>query len=405
MEEQVSRPEAVAVAAVRSPVGRLGGQLAPVRPDDLAAAVIAALLKTVPALDPAEVADVYLGCANQAGEDNRNVARMAGLLAGLPRSVPGCTVNRLCASGLEAVNCAARAVLAGEGEVYVAGGVESMSRAPWVLPKAEKAFPFGNLTAYDTALGWRFPNPRLEKLFPLQGMGETAENIAEKFHISRADQDAFAVESHRHACRARDQVFAEEIVPVPTPTNPDPKAAAVQDETMRPDATLEKLAALKPAFRKGGSVTAGNSSTMNDGAAALLIMAESRARALGLKPWARWAGSAAAGVEPALMGLGPVDAVQKLLGRAGLKTADVDLFEINEAFAVQVLACARQLGLDSARLNVNGGAIALGHPLGSSGARITVTLLHELRRRGARRGLASLCVGVGQGLATLWEGI
>jgi acetyl-CoA C-acetyltransferase len=360
-------------------------------------------LKTVPALDPAEVADVYLGCANQAGEDNRNVARMAVLLAGLPQSVPGCTVNRLCASGLEAIDCAARAILAGEGEVYVAGGVESMSRAPWVLPKAEKAFPFGNLTAYDTALGWRFPNPRLEKLFPLQSMGETAENIAEKFQITRADQDAFALESHRRACRARDQVFAEEIVPVPAPTTKDPKAAALQDETMRADTTLEKLAALKPAFRKGGSVTAGNSSSMNDGAAAVLLMEASRAKALGVKPLARWAGSAAAGVDPALMGLGPVDAVRRLLGRKGLKTADIDLFEVNEAFAAQALACARLLELDSARLNVNGGAIALGHPLGSSGARITVTLLHEMRRRGSRRAVASLCIGVGQGLAAVWE--
>ncbi|MCX5797238.1 MAG: acetyl-CoA C-acyltransferase [Elusimicrobia bacterium] len=399
----MSQREAVAVAAVRSPVGRLGGQLAPVRPDDLAAAVIAALLKTVPALDPAEIADVYLGCANGAGEDNRNVARMAALLAGLPQSVPGCTVNRLCASGLEAVNCAARAILAGEGEVYVAGGVESMSRAPWVLPKAEKAYPFGNLTAFDTALGWRFPNPRMEKLFPLQGMGETAENIAEKFRISRADQDAFALESHRRACRARERVFAEEIVPIPTPGPKDPAAAAKQDETMRPDTTLEKLAALKPAFRKGGSVTAGNSSSMNDGAAVLLLMEAARARALGLAPLARWAGSAAAGVDPTLMGLGPIAAVRKLLGRKGLKVSDVDLHEINEAFAVQALACARELGLDAQQLNVNGGAIALGHPLGSSGARITVTLLHELRRRGARRGLTSLCIGVGQGLAALWE--
>jgi len=399
----MSSRQAVVVAAVRSPVGRLGGALAGVRPDDLAAAVIAALLRQVPSLDPAEVADVYLGCANQAGEDNRNVARMAALLAGLPQSVPGCTVNRLCASGLEAVNCAARAILAGEGEVYVAGGVESMSRAPWVLPKAEKAYAFGNLTAYDTALGWRFPNKRLEKLFPLQGMGETAENIAQKFGISRQEQDAYAAESHARACRARQSVFAEEIVPIATPSPKTPDAAAAQDETMRPDCTREKLAALKPAFRKDGTVTAGNSSSMNDGAAALLLMEAARAAALGLKPLARWAGSAAAGVDPTLMGLGPVDAVGKLLGRAGLKAADIGLFEVNEAFAVQTLACARELGLDASRLNVNGGAIALGHPLGSSGARISVTLLREMRRRGAGRGVATLCVGVGQGLATLWE--
>ena len=286
--------EAVVVAAVRSPVGRLGGGLSSVRPDDLAGYVIAELLKKAPGLDPAEIADIYLGCANQAGEDNRNVARMAGLLAGLPQSVPGCTVNRLCASGLEAVNNAARAVLADEGDVFIAGGVESMSRAPYSFPKAESGFAFGNLTAYDTALGWRYPNKRLAAMFPLLSMGETAENVAEKYKVSRADQDAFALESHRRAEAARAK-FAEEIVPIATPTKKDPALAYGQDETIRPDTSLEKLAALKPAFKKDGSVTAGNSSTLNDGASAVLIMEAKKAAALGLKPFARWAGSTPAG--------------------------------------------------------------------------------------------------------------
>jgi len=395
--------EAVAVAAVRSPVGRLGGALALARPDDLAAAVIAALLRRAPRLDPAEIADVYLGCANQAGEDNRNVARMALLLAGLPQSVPGCTVNRLCASGLEAVNCAARAILAGEGEVYVAGGVESMSRAPWALPKAETAFPYGNLTAYDTALGWRFPNPRMQKMFPLLSMGETAENLAQRYRIPREEQDEFALRSHRLALRARDSVFQEEVVPITVPGLKGQSREVVQDETPREDASLEKLSALRPAFREGGTVTAGNSSGLNDGASAVLMMEASRARSLGLEPLARWADSASAGVDPSCMGIGPVPATGKLLGRLGLGIADIDLVEINEAFAAQTLACVRELGVGLERLNVNGGAIALGHPLGSSGCRIVSTLLHEMRRRRARRGLATLCVGVGQGLATLWE--
>ena len=389
------------MAAVRSPVGRLGGALAKVRPDDLAGAVIAALLKRASGLDPAEIADVYFGCANQAGEDNRNVARMAALLAGLPQSVPGCTVNRLCASGLEAINAAARAILAGEGDVYVAGGVESMSRAPWVLPKAESAFPFGNLTAYDSALGWRFPNPRLEKMFPLYSMGETAENVAEKYEITRRDQDEFALQSHQRAARARDTVFKEEIVPILAPSKIPLEVS--QDEGPRSDTSLEKLGALKAVFRAGGSVTAGNSSSLNDGASAVLLMEAGRARTLGFSPIARWAGSASAGVDPSFMGLGPVPATRKLLERQGLKVGDIDLVELNEAFAAQSLACARELKIDRERLNVNGGAIALGHPLGSSGARLVVTLLHEMRRRGARRGLTTLCVGVGQGLSALWE--
>ncbi len=400
----MSQREAWVVGAVRSPAGRFGGALAPVRPDDLAAAVIRALVGGAPKLDPAEIADVYFGCANQAGEDNRNVTRMALLLAGLPQSVPGCTLNRLCASGLEAVNSAARAILVGEGDVYIAGGVESMSRAPWVLPKSEKAFPFGNLTAYDTALGWRFPNPKLADIFPLEGMGETAENLAEKFKISREDQDRFALESHLKAVTACGGVFKDEVVPITVKVKKRETVVAV-DETPREDTTLEKLSTLKPAFRKGGTVTAGNSSTLNDGASALLLVEAAKAKSLGLKPFARWVGAAAAGVDPRIMGIGPVHSTGKLLKRVGLKVSDLDLVELNEAFAVQSLACVRELGLDPERVNVNGGAIALGHPLGSSGARITVTLLHEMRRRGAKRGLSSLCVGVGQGLSTLWEAV
>jgi 3-oxoadipyl-CoA thiolase len=392
------------VDAVRSPVGRLGGALSPVRPDDLAAAVIRGLLDRHPKLGPASIADVYLGCANQAGEDNRNVARMAVLLAGLPDSVPGCTVNRLCASGLEAVNAAARCILAGEGDVYVAGGVESMSRAPWVFPKSDKAFPYGNVTAYDSALGWRFPNPRMEKLFPLQGMGETAENIAERFPISRQEQDAFALESHRKAAASR-EAFRDEIIPIRIPQKKGPDAVVDADETIRPDTSLESLAKLSAAFKKGGSVTAGNSSSLNDGASALLLMEAGCARELGLTPLAEWKGSASAGVDPRVMGLGPVEAVRRLLSRAGIQIGEIDLVEINEAFAVQVLACASELGLDRAKLNVRGGAIALGHPLGSSGARITTTLLHEMKRRGAKRALATLCIGVGQGLATFFEAV
>ena len=391
------------VAAVRSPMGRLAGALARCRPDDLAAHVLRALVERVPQLPPEEIADVYLGCANQAGEDNRNVARMAALLAGLPNRVPGCTVNRLCSSGLEAVNAAARCILAGEGEAYLAGGVESMSRAPWAFPKPEAGFPYGNVTAYDTALGWRFPNPRMKELFPLESMGETAENIADRFPITRQEADAFALESHRRAVAARETVFHEEVVPVPVRQAKGPDRLVEKDETPRDDTSLEALAKLRPAFREGGTVTAGNSSGLNDGAAALLLMEAGKARSLGLEPLAFWAGSAAAGVDPRVMGLGPVQSTRRLLGRLGLRMDQVDLVEINEAFAVQTLACSRELGIPPERLNVNGGAIALGHPLGCSGARLVVTLLHEMRRRGAARGLASLCVGVGQGLSTLFE--
>jgi acetyl-CoA acetyltransferase family protein len=353
----------------------------------------------------AEISDVYLGCANQAGEDNRNVARMAALLAGLPQSVPGATVNRLCASGLEAINTAARAILAGEGDVYVAGGVESMSRAPYSLPKADAGFSFGNVTAYDTALGWRYPNKRLSEMFPLESMGETADNVATKYKISREDQDKFALESHQRAAKARDTVFNDEIVPIPVPQKKGPHVDYSRDETVREDSSLDKLATLKPAFKKDGSVTAGNSSTLNDGASAILLMEAKKAAALNLKPFARWVGSASAGVEPSYMGIGPVPAIKKLTERIGWNVKDVDLFEINEAFAAQALACQRELGIEHGRLNVNVGAIALGHPLGSSGCRISVTLLHEMRRRKAKRGVTALCVGVGQGLAAAWESI
>lgn len=401
-------PEAVIIDAVRTPIGALGGVLAHVRPDDLAAHILRAILERT-GVDPALVEEVYLGCANQAGEDNRNVARMASLLAGLPVEVAGVTVNRLCASGLTAVNMAARAIRCGEGEVFLAGGVESMSRAPYSLPKAESAFAFGNLTAYDTALGWRYPNPRMAEKYGLESMGETAENIAEQTGISREAQDRFALESHRRAIAAIDSgKFAQEIAPVIVPQKKGDPLFVDTDERPRRDTSLEALARLKPAFRKDGTVTAGNASGMNDGAAALLLMSDRRASELGLRPLARIVASAAAGVEPRVMGLGPVPATQKVLSRAGLKLDQVGLVEINEAFAVQTLAVMDALGLTHERVNVNGGAIALGHPLGCSGARILTTLLHEMKRRAPAEkrpyyGLATLCVGVGQGEATLVE--
>jgi acetyl-CoA C-acetyltransferase len=385
---------AVVLAAVRTPVGRYGGVLSGVRPDDLAAHVIAAAVERagVPA---GEIEDVYFGCANQAGEDNRNVARMAALLAGLPESVAGVTVNRLCASGLTAVVSACQAIAAGDGDLFVAGGVESMSRAPLVMAKPESAFPRGNRVVYDTTLGWRFPNPRLEKMFPLESMGETGENVAERYGVARGEQDEFALRSHRRWAAASEAgKFDDEVVAV---------GEAARDEHPRPDTSAEKLAALKPAFRENGSVTAGNSSGINDGAAALVIASEERARELGVEPLGRFVGSAVAGVDPRVMGIGPVPAVRKLLGRVGIDAGDVDLVELNEAFASQSLVVIRELGLDPERVNVNGGAIALGHPLGMSGARLVVTLLHELRRRGGRYGLATLCVGVGQGQAALFE--
>ena len=400
--------EPVIIDAIRTPIGALGGALARVRPDDLAAHVIRALLERT-AFDPALVEEVYFGCANQAGEDNRNVARMAALLAGLPVETAGVTVNRLCASGLTALNMAARAIRCGEGDVFIAGGVESMSRAPYSLPKAESGYPFGNLTAYDSALGWRYPNPRMEQLYGLESMGETAENIAALTGITREAQDRFTVESHRRALAAIDGgKFAEEITPVPVPQKKGDPLLVDTDERPRRDTSLESLARLKPSFRKDGTVTAGNSSGLNDGAAALLVMSAERAAMLGLKPMARVAASAAAGVPPRIMGLGPVPAVRKALERAGLSLEQVGLVEVNEAFAVQVLAVMAELGLSHEMVNVNGGAVALGHPLGCSGARILTTLLYEMKRRApvAPRpyyGLASLCVGVGQGEATLVE--
>ncbi len=387
-------PEAVILSAVRTPIGRYGGALAGERPDDLAALVIreAVVRAGVPA---GEIEDVYFGAANQAGEDNRNVARMAALLAGLPQEVAGVTVNRLCASGLSAVVEACHAIKAGSGDLFVAGGAESMTRAPFVYAKAEKAFGRGTQTAWDTTLGWRFPNPKMEAMFPLESMGETGENVAERFDVSRVDQDAFALESHRRWTAAHEAGrFDDELIPVGDVT---------RDEHPRPDSTLEKLASLRPAFREGGTVTAGNSSGVNDGAAALVIASEERAKELGVEPLGRFVASAVAGVDPRIMGVGPIPAVRKVLARAGLEVADLDLVELNEAFASQSLQVIRELGLDPERVNVNGGAIAVGHPLGMTGARLVVTLLHELRRRDARRGLATLCVGVGQGQAAVFE--
>jgi 3-oxoadipyl-CoA thiolase len=384
----------VILSAVRTPVGRYGGGLAGVRPDDLAALVVRAAVERA-GVRADQIEDVWLGCANQAGEDNRNVARMAVLLAGLPESVAGVTVNRLCASGLAAIVGACHAVIAGDGDLFVAGGVESMSRAPLVTAKPDAAFPRGDRTLYDTTLGWRFPNPRLEAQLPLETMGETGENVAERWHVSREDQDAFALRSQqRWAAAAEEGRLADEVVPA---------GELERDEHPRPDTSLRKLAALKPAFRAGGSVTAGNSSGLNDGAAAVVIASEEKARELGAEPLGTFVASAVAGVDPRVMGIGPVPAVRKLLERTRLAIDDVDLFELNEAFASQSLAVVRELGIDEDRVNVNGGAIAIGHPLGMSGARLTVSLLHELRRRDARRGIVTMCVGVGQGQAALFE--
>ena len=384
---------AVVLAAVRTPIGRYGGALSGVRPDDLAALVIREAVARSGA--PADqIEDVYFGAANQAGEDNRNVARMAALLAGLPEAVAGVTVNRLCASGLAAVVSACHAVVAGDGDLFVAGGAESMSRAPLVTPKPEKGFPRGDRTMYDTTLGWRFTNPRLAEMFPAEAMGETGENVAERWHVSREDQDAFALASQRRWAAAADAGrFDDELVPV---------GDVERDEHPRPETTLEKLAALKPAFRENGTVTAGNSSGINDGAAALVIASEEKAQELGVEPLGAFVGSAVAGVDPRVMGIGPIPAVRKLLARTGVDVSQLDLVELNEAFASQSLVVVRELGFDPERVNVNGGAIALGHPLGMSGARLVVSLLHELRRRGGRYGLATLCVGVGQGQAALF---
>jgi 3-oxoadipyl-CoA thiolase len=385
---------AVILAGVRTPVGRYGGALAGERPDDLAALVVAEAVRRS-GVDAEEIEDVWLGCANQAGEDNRNVARMAALLAGLPDSVGGLTVNRLCASGLSAIVGACHAVLAGDGDLHVAGGVESMTRAPLVTGKPEAAFARGNRTVWDTTLGWRFPNPRLEAMFPLESMGETGENVAERWSVTRDEQDAFALRSQQRWAAAADAGrFDDELVPV---------GDLRRDEHPRPDTSAEKLAKLRPAFREGGTVTAGNSSGVNDGAAAVVVASEERARALGVEPLGTFVASASAGVDPRVMGIGPVPAMRKALARAGLDAADLDLVELNEAFASQSLVVVRELELDEEIVNVNGGAIALGHPLGMSGARLVVTLLHELRRRGGRYGAATMCVGVGQGQAAIFE--
>ena len=396
-------PEAVILDAVRTPIGRYGGALATVRPDDLAARVIeAALART--GLAGGSIDEVVMGCANQAGEDNRNVARMGSLLAGLPVEVPGVTVNRLCASGLEAVNHAGRALRLGEGDLMLAGGVESMTRAPLVALKPERGFPRGGSTLVDSTVGWRFVNPRMAERHSVESMGETAENVAERYGVSRADQDVFALASHGRAVAATDSGrFDDELVTVDVPQPKGEPITVHADEGPRPDSSLERLTALPAAFREGGSVTAGNSSQISDGAACLVLGSEDRARELGRAPLARIVAADAAGVDPAVMGMGPVPAVRKALERAGLRIEDIDLVELNEAFASQVLACARELGIPHERLNVNGGAIALGHPLGCSGARLVGTLAWELRRRGARYGVATLCVGVGMGMAMVIE--
>ena len=393
------------IEAMRTPMGRYGGVLAGVRPDDLAAHVVREAVRRSGA-PPAEIADVYMGAANQAGEDNRDLARMAALLAGLPVEIPGVTVNRLCASGLEAVNQASRALRLGEGDLYLAGGAESMSRAPWVVAKPERTLPRGPQTMHDTALGWRLVNPRMVERYSTEQMGETAENVAERYGIGREAQDRFALRSHERAvAAAAEGRFAEELVAIDAPpANGRGEPAVVEsDEGPRADTSLEKLGGLRPIFREGGSVTAGNASTLNDGAACLVLASPERAEALGARPLARIVSIGVAGVDPAYMGIGPVPATRRALTAAGLELSDVDLIELNEAFAAQVLACVGELGIDEERLNVNGGAIALGHPLGCSGARLLTTLVWELRRRGARYGLATLCVGVGQGVATIVE--
>jgi acetyl-CoA acyltransferase len=389
---------------LRTPVGKYGGALSSVRPDDLAAIVLKECVERS-GIDAALLDDVILGCANQAGEDNRNVARMASLLAGIPQTVPAVTVNRLCASSLEAIILGARAILSGESSMVIAGGVESMSRAPYALPKnVSGAAAFGNLVAYDTALGWRFPNPALETLFPLESMGETAENLAERFTISREDQDAYALRSHARAVQAQAAgIFNDEIVAVRIPRKRGDDVIVAKDEQPRADSSLDALAALKPAFRKGGSVTAGNSSSLNDGAGALLLANEEMVKRFNLKPVARYVSGHASGIDPRIMGAGPVEAIRGAVRKAGLSLNEIHRFEINEAFAAQVLTCQRQLEIPDERLNVFGGAIAIGHPLGMSGVRLTGTLTRSMQRENLRYGVASLCIGVGQGLAAVFE--
>ena len=396
--------EAVIVDAVRTPVGKYGGALHGVRSDDLAALCIRELVRRNN-LDASLIEDVILGCTNQAGEDNRNVGRMAALLAGLPYTVGGQTINRLCASGLNAVNSAAQAIKAGEGEVFIAGGTESMTRSPLVMAKAESAFS-REVKIFDSTIGWRFVNPKMTEPYAKESMGETAENVAVKYGLTRLEQDQFALETQRKwgAADAAGK-FADELVPVSIPQKKGEPVVFNRDEFPRPDVTLEQLAKLPPAFRKEGTVTAGNSSGLNDGAAAVLLMELETARRLGYKPLVRVVGSAIAGLDPSYMGLGPIPAIRKLLERTGLSIEQIDLFELNEAFAAQSIPCIRELGIDPAKVNVNGGSIAIGHPLGSTGARITATLVHEMKRRGARYGLASLCIGVGQGIATVYEAL
>ena len=397
--------EAVIVEAVRTPMGRHSGILKDIRTDDLGAYIIAKLVEKT-GVNKEEIEDVYFGCTNQAGEDSRNVARNASLLAGLPYTVPGATVNRLCGSGLEAINQAGRAVETDHGDLFVAGGVESMTRGPWVMGKPTVSFQRGDVTIYDSSLGWRFPNKRMGELYSLINNGETAENVADKYRINREDQDVFALSSHKKAVKAQEEGrLRDEIIAVEIPQRKGAPLLQDKDEGPRADTSLEKLAGLQPAFRTGGSVTAGNSSPLSDGAAALLIATPQKAEQLRLKPMARIVSSASAGVHPNYMGIGPIPAAQKAMKRAGLTMNQIDLVEINEAFASQVLACARELGIDLNKLNVNGGAIALGHPLGCSGARIMTTLVHEMRKRGSRYGLATMCIGVGQGIATIVERI
>ena len=394
---------AVVVAAARTPMGRYGGQLKDVRPDDLAAVALRAAVDRA-GVDPADVEDVILGCANQAGEDNRNVARMALLLAGFPVEVPGQTVNRLCGSGMQAAIAAAREIQTGAAKVVVAGGVESMTRSPWVLPKPDGAFPRGPQTAFDTALGWRLVNPKMAETYGTLQMGETAERVAQKYEIDREDQDEFALRSHQRAVAAQSAgQFDDELVPVTIPQRRGDPVTVASDEGPRPDSSMEALAKLRPAFADGGSVTAGNSSPLNDGAAALVLMSAGEADRRGLEPLARFVSAGAAGVHPDYMGIGPVPAATRALEQGRLDVGEIDLIELNEAFAAQSVACVRLLGLDVEKVNVNGGAIALGHPLGCSGARLVTTLVHEMKRRGARRGLATMCIGVGQGIASVWE--
>ena len=400
----MARTEALIIDAVRTPVGKYGGVLRDVRPDDLSAIALKALIGRVK-LDPSLVQDIMWGCANQAGEDNRNVGRMGLLLAGFPYSVPATTVNRLCGSSLDAINQAARAIWSDDLDIVIAGGVESMSRAPYSVPK-NLSGAFGNVTAFDTALGWRYPNPKLQELFPLESMGETAENIAERYMISREEQDEFAYRSHMKAVKAQsDGTFRDELIPVELTAKKGETIVAKEDEGPRQDTTVEKLAKLAPVFRKNGTVTAGNSSSLNDGAAAVLVMSERKAKQLRLQPMARIVSTGVAGVDPRYMGIGPVPATEIALQKAGLTMNHIDLIELNEAFAAQSIAVMRDLHLDPAKVNVNGGAIALGHPLGCSGARIMTTLLHEMKRRKARYGLATMCIGVGQGITTVVEGM